>query len=236
MKKVIGYIRVSSEMQKEKGNSVKNQLNMIQNYCSNGEMELVKVFRDEGISGLKNKRNGLDAMMDVVNRGEVDVVAVYSLSRLGRRLVDVVKWIAELEKKGVEFHSIKEGFGSGVVGKLMMNILGSINEFEVSVLGERISDVKQYKKNQMKVYGGKICYGWDREGDCLVINPVEYRWLGLMSDLRESGWSYHRIANYMNNQGVESKEGCQWYGNSVRSVLLNRVLELCVENRMECVE
>ena len=40
----------------------------------------------------------------------------------------------------------------------------------------------------------------------------------------------------MNNQGVLSKEGCQWYGNSVRSVLLNRVLELCVEHKVECVE
>ena len=40
MKRVIGYIRVSSEMQKVRGNSVKNQFNMIKNYCSNGEMEL----------------------------------------------------------------------------------------------------------------------------------------------------------------------------------------------------
>ena len=227
MKRVIGYIRVSSEIQKEKGNSIKSQINSIKNYCNSDDMELVEIFRDEGISGLKSSRDGLNRMMDRINKGDVDVVMVYNLSRLGRKLVDVVKWISSLEKKGVEFHSIKEGFGDGVVGKLILNILGSINEFEVSVLGERISDVKQYKKSKMEVYGGRICYGWNRVDDKLIINPSEYKNLELMMDLRDSGWSYHRISKYMNDQGILSKEGCQWYGNSVRSVLLNRVLDVC---------
>ena len=54
MKKVIGYIRVSTEYQKLKGNSVKNQIQSIKNYCSVNDLELVKIYEDKGISGMSN--------------------------------------------------------------------------------------------------------------------------------------------------------------------------------------
>ena len=54
MKKVIGYIWVSSEYQKIKGNSVKNQIQSIKNYCSVNDLELVKIYEDKGISGMSN--------------------------------------------------------------------------------------------------------------------------------------------------------------------------------------
>jgi DNA invertase Pin-like site-specific DNA recombinase len=54
MKKVIGYIRVSTEYQKIKGNSVKNQIQSIKNYCSVNDLELVKIYEDKGISGMSN--------------------------------------------------------------------------------------------------------------------------------------------------------------------------------------
>ena len=50
MKKVIGYVRVSSEIQKEKDNSVRSQVNSIRNWCGNGDYELVEIFKDEGVS------------------------------------------------------------------------------------------------------------------------------------------------------------------------------------------
>ena len=61
--------------------------------------DLVGMFQDEGISGLRNDREGLNKMMSVIKRDNVDMVVVYSLSRLGRKLVDVIGWIDDLEKK-----------------------------------------------------------------------------------------------------------------------------------------
>ena len=176
MKKVIGYVRVSTEIQVERDNSVRNQTSSIKKYCESVGYDLVGMFQDEGISGLRNDREGLNKMMDVIKRDNIDMVVVYSLSRLGRKLVDVIGWIDDLEKKNVEFLSIKENFGSsGVVGKLMMNILGSINEFEVGVLSERIRDVKKFKKSKKEVYGGKICFGWKRDNDVLVRDEGELK-------------------------------------------------------------
>ena len=227
MKKVIGYVRVSTEIQVEKDNSVRNQTSSIKKYCESVGYDLVGMFQDEGISGLRNDREGLNKMMSVIKRDNVDMVVVYSLSRLGRKLVDVIGWIDDLEKKNVEFLSIKENFGSsGVVGKLMMNILGSINEFEVGVLSERIRDVKKFKKNKKEVYGGKICFGWKRDNDILIRDEDELKVLDDINDMRVMGWSYIRISNYLNSNGVVSKNGGKWYSSSVRSVYMNGVMEL----------
>ena len=112
MNRVIGYVRVSSENQVEKDNSIRNQIKFIKKYCQDYDYELVDIFKDEGVSGLKKSRDGLNKMMKQINESKIDVVLVYSLSRLGRKLVDVISWVNELERKNIEFLSIKENFGN----------------------------------------------------------------------------------------------------------------------------
>jgi len=117
MNRVIGYVRVSSENQVEKDNSIRNQIKFIKKYCQDYDCELVDIFKDEGISGLKKNRDGLNKMMKQIDESNIDIVLVYSLSRLGRKLVDVISWVNELERKNIEFLSIKENFGNkGVMG------------------------------------------------------------------------------------------------------------------------
>ena len=176
MKKVIGYIRVSTEYQKLKENSINNQIKSINEYCNRNDFDLVEIFEDNGISGLISNRIGLTEMIDKIKSENVDCVIVYSLSRLGRKLKDVIQFIELLEKKNIKFISLKENFNSNdIVGKLMFNILGSINEFEVNILSQRISDVKQYKKSVKEVYCGKILFGTDRIDNKLVKNDKEFR-------------------------------------------------------------
>ena len=227
MKKVIGYIRVSTEYQKLKENSVKNQIQSINEYCSRNEFDLVEIFEDNGISGLISNRIGLTEMIDKIKSENIDCVIVYSLSRLGRKLKDVIQFIELLERKNIKFISLKENFNSNdIVGKLMFNILGSINEFEVDILSQRISDVKQYKKSVKEVYCGKILFGTERIDNKLVKNEDEFKVLELINELRKSGNSYFKISKYLNDHNILSKENKCWYGSSVRSVYQNGVLDL----------
>ena len=154
MKKVVGYIRVSTTLQKEKGNSISNQIDLIKKYCNQNELQLDRIFEDKGISGMSNKRIGLNDMFDNIKNSDIDGLIVYSLSRLGRKLKDVIDFIDVLSKNDIRFISLKENFNNNdIVGKLMFNILGSINEFEVNLLSQRIKDFKQYKKNSnFKIY------------------------------------------------------------------------------------
>ncbi len=227
MKKVIGYCRVSSVIQMEKDNSIKNQKKQIRDYCKRLDLELIDVYVDEGISGLKNNRDGLNELLNIVKKGNIEGVVVYSLSRLGRKLTDVIGWIELLSKKNIDFISIKENFNvNEIYGKLMLNILGSLNEFEVNVLGERIRDVKQFKKSKNEVYCGDILFGMYKRNGKLIKNRHELKTLKLIKDLREKeSMSYNRISEYLNDKGILSKNKCQWYSNSVSSVYNNGVIQ-----------
>ena len=172
-------------------------------------------------------RDGLNEMFDEIIKNDVDILLVYSLSRLGRKLKDVIGFVEKLSKNNIKFISIKENFNNDdVMGKLMMNILGSINEFEVDILSDRIKDVKRYKKSKNEVYTGKILFGKYKRKGKLVKNNNEMKILRLIKRLREiDKLSYNKISNYLNNENIKSKEKCQWYSSSVRSVYLNGVLK-----------
>ena len=225
MKKVVGYIRISSEIQKLKGSSIKSQSNQIKKYCDLQNFDLVKIYKDEGISGMKKDRLGLNNIFDDIKNSDIDCVIVYSLSRLGRKLKDVIEFIDELSKNNIQFISLKENFNNNdIVGKLMFNILGSINEFEVNLLSQRIKDVKQFKKSRNEVYCGNILFGKKRIGKKLVDNDEELKVLNIIDKMRSENISYNKISNYLNDNNILSKEKGKWYGSSVRSVYLNGIL------------
>ena len=77
MKKVIGYCRVSTEIQKEKDNSIKSQIKFITDYCQFNKLDLVNVFKDEGISGKISDRLGLNEMFEEIKRGTVTELMEY---------------------------------------------------------------------------------------------------------------------------------------------------------------
>jgi site-specific DNA recombinase len=225
--KVLGYCRVSSESQKLKDNSIKSQISYINEYCSRLNYDLVNIFKDEGISGKIKNRDGLNELFDVIKKDNIDCLIVYSISRLSRKLKDVLEFIDVLEKNDVKFISVKENINCNeVVGKLMLGLLGSVNEFEVNLLGDRIKDVKRYKKSKKEVYGGKILFGWYRRGNKLVRNIKELEVLKLIVKLREEdNLSYFKISDYLNDNNINSKEKKKWYGSSCRKIYLdNRFL------------
>ena len=172
-------------------------------------------------------RVGLSELMDKVKTKDIEGVVVYSLSRLGRKLTKVVDVIESFKKNNIDFISIKENFNvNEIYGKLVLQILGSLNEFEVNVMGERIRDVKQNKKSKSEVYCGDILYGMYRRGDKLIKNNYELKTLHKIKEMRDNGISYNKIANYLNDLEIPSKNKSIWYSSSVRSVYQNGVIEM----------
>ena len=132
---------------------------------------------------------------------------------------DVVEFVDIIKKKQIEFHSIKEGINNvSNVGGLIINILSSINQFEVEMLRNRISEVKQYKKSKDLVYGNLI-YGKSKDGNRLIDNIDELKTIKYMKYLRKKGYSYFKISDRLNKRNIKSKNGNQWYGSGVRNVL-----------------
>src|SRR5450755_2104326 len=87
MKRVAIYLRVSTDKQ-----TTDNQRQELEAVAVRSGWQVIKVYEDAGISGSKgrDKRPGLDAMLRAVNAREFDMVAAWSVDRLGRSLTDLL--------------------------------------------------------------------------------------------------------------------------------------------------
>ena len=107
----------------------------------------------------------------------------------------------------------------------MLNIMGSLNEFEVNIMSERIKDVKRNLKNKNEVYCGDILFGMYRRGNRLIKHNSEIEVLKLIKKYRDDGVSYFKISDMLNSDGIKSKNKGKWYGSSVRGVYMNGMIE-----------
>ena len=106
-------------------------------------------------------------------------------------------------------------------GRLVLNVLMSVAQWERETIGERTKDALQFKIKKGERCG-KVRFGYNLGGDgkMLVPNAVEQEAIRLMSQLRTAGKSYPGIAAELNVRGVQTKEGKPWQPMTVRNILL----------------
>jgi DNA invertase Pin-like site-specific DNA recombinase len=137
MKRVAIYLRVSTSKQ-----DTDNQRRELEAVAARSGWHVVKVYEDAGISGAKgrDKRPGLDAMLKAVNAREFDMVAAWSVDRLGRSLTDLLGILQSLHDKGVDLFLHQQGLDtSTTAGKAMFQMLGVFAEFERGIIRERVN-------------------------------------------------------------------------------------------------
>ena len=135
-KRVALYVRVSTDHQ-----SVRNQEIELQAVAERHGWTVVAVYRDQGISGAKgrDKRPGLDKLLQAVARKEFDMVAAWSVDRLGRSLIDLVGILQEFHAKGVDLYLHQQGLDTSTPsGRAMFQMLGVFAEFERAMIRERV--------------------------------------------------------------------------------------------------
>ena len=136
IKRVALYVRVSTDHQ-----SVKNQQIELQAVAERHSWQIVTVFKDQGISGARGRdqRPGLDKLLQAVARKEFDMVAAWSVDRLGRSLIDLVGILQEFHAKHVDLYLHQQGIDTTTPsGKAMFQMLGVFAEFERAIIRERV--------------------------------------------------------------------------------------------------
>ena len=101
----------------------------------------MKVFEDAGFSGGTGRedRPGLDELLKTVARHEIDMVAAWSVDRLGRSLMDLLALLKELHAKGVDLFLHQQGLDTSTPsGRAMFQMLGVFGEFERAMIRERV--------------------------------------------------------------------------------------------------
>ena len=150
-KRVAIYLRVSTG-----GQTTENQLQDLRAVAEQRGWEVVEVYADRGVSGAKGRetRPAFDSLAKDAARGRFDVVAAWSLDRLGRSLHHVVSFMAELNELGVELYLHKQAVDSTTAaGKAMLAMCGVFAEFERSMIVERINAGLRRARAQGKQLG-----------------------------------------------------------------------------------
>ncbi len=178
------YARVSTGSQ-----STENQLRELREAAERLGWVVSAEFVDHGISGAKGRKDRpqLDAMLKGVSRKEFDVVASWSVDRLGRSLVDLVTMLQELHATNVDLYLHKQGINTTTpAGKAMFQMMGVFAEFEREMIRDRVNAglavVKATGKNK---HGEQVTLGRPK-----VSTKVEKQ----IMELRAEGFGILKIA------------------------------------------
>src|SRR5215475_6873633 len=136
MKRAVLYLRVSTIDQ-----TTANQERELREIAARSGLDIVKVYKDHGISGAKgrDKRPGFNAMCRDATKRQFDVVMAWSVDRLGRSLQDLVGFLSELHALGIDLFLHQQGLDTRTpAGKAMFGMMGVFAEFERSMIQERV--------------------------------------------------------------------------------------------------
>ncbi|CAK6481355.1 recombinase family protein [Peribacillus castrilensis] len=137
---IIGYARVSTIDQ-----NLDRQISVLNEY---GCEKIVK----EKFTGTIKDRKGLHQLFDVIRNG--DTVVVESISRLGRKTLDILNIIQQFEETGVQFISLKENMDTRTsTGKAMFQMMCVIAELERNLIAERVKEGLEASKKRGKTLG-----------------------------------------------------------------------------------
>ena len=144
------YSRVSTAQQ-----TTENQRLELERVAAARGWNIVQTFNDEGISGAKGRdeRPGLDALLKAASRRQFDLIAVWSIDRLGRSLQHLVTTVNDLQAVGVALYIHQQQLDTTTPsGKLCFSMFGAFAEFEHNLIRERVKvGIERAKKNGVKL-------------------------------------------------------------------------------------
>ena len=151
IKRVALYLRVSTQDQR-----TENQLRELTEVANRTGWNVVATFTDTGISGAKGRKDrpGYDKLLKAVTRREVDLVAAWSVDRLGRSLTDLLSFLGEIHAKGCDLYLHQQGLDTSTpAGRAMFQMMGVFAEFERAIIRERVMVGLARAKAEGKVLG-----------------------------------------------------------------------------------
>jgi site-specific DNA recombinase len=203
--KIIAYCRVSTEEQASQGYSLGAQEAKLRAYCDLYGHQLLEVVIDGGQSAKTLNRPGLQRSLQALRDGQAEGLLVLKLDRLTRSVKDLGHLLEDYFSK-FNLLSVSEQIDTSTAGgRLMLNLLASISQWERECTGERTKAALQHKK----ALGHKL------GAPCLTDSVTIAR----LRELRAEGLTYEMVAETMNLEGHLTKRGGAWYSSTVYYVL-----------------
>jgi DNA invertase Pin-like site-specific DNA recombinase len=209
--RAVAYVRVSTEKQADKGVSLEAQQATVEQYAQLYDLELVDVIIDAGASAKTLQRPGLQRALWMLKSGRATALLVVKLDRLTRRVQDLGLLLEKYFATGkFALLSVTEQIDTrSATGRLLLNILISVAQWEREAAGERTSAVLQHKAAQGEFTGGAAPYGYrlTADGDRVEPDPAEQRVIEQARVLRSKGLALRKVAGILAGRGFRSRSG-----------------------------
>lgn len=223
MTRTIAYLRVSTDKQADRGVSLDAQKAKVEAYATLYGLELVDVVIDAGVSAKTLDRPGLTRALTAIAAGEAAALLVVKLDRLTRSVIDLGTLIdRHFGDKGAALMSVSEQIDTrSAAGRLVLNVLMSVAQWEREAIGERTSAAMAHKAARGEYTGGRAPYGFTiaDDGATLVKLPAEQAVIAEARELRASGLSLRAIAAELDKRGLRSRKGKTFAATQVKRMV-----------------
>lgn len=238
MRKVATFSRVSTEMDSQK-TSILNQEEIYNSWIEKNKCILYKSYIDDGVSGTKAyKRIEWLKMLEDGKSKKYDILLCKSYSRFGRNMIETLGAIKELREKGIRIIFIEDNLDSEA-DSTKFGLFSWISEQESQNTSKRIKTVFEHFKEVGKIYNCVAPYGYDYDPNIknFVVNENEAKIVRRVFKLYLQGNGTNKIASILVDEGVPSKKGGTWRGNTIKNMILNEVyLGTLVQNKSQSID
>lgn len=220
-KKAALYTRVSTEDQAKEGFSLDAQLEKLNAYCTARGWDVADIYVDDGYSGRNIRRPAYTRLIEEMDAW--DTLLVIKMDRIHRNSKNFMIMMEKLKEQEKEFVSMTESLDtSTAMGRFVMDIIQRIAQLESEQIGERVYDgMEQKARTNGGSLGFNIPYGYDYKNKTLVINSKEKEYVKTIFDLYLQGWGMKKIADYLNDHNIPTKQKKSWAGQTVSRILKN---------------
>lgn len=223
--KVAIYVRVSTMEQAIEGYSIPAQITTLKHYCTGFQHIVYKVYHDAGISGKSIKdRPGMMQLIEDAKENKFDAVLVWKLSRLSRSLLDLLSIVEILTQHNISFISYSEKFDTSTpTGKMLLQMLGSIAEFERNTIIENVK-FGLNERFQQGYSKSSIPFGYIYKDKKAVIAPEyaeQIKYVFETYNNSKDGNCITELADYLNLKGYRTRFNGLWTRQTIREMLDN---------------
>jgi site-specific DNA recombinase len=210
--KAIGYARVSTDKQADRGVSLEAQTEKIRAMTVVHSAELAEIIVEAGESAKSLNRPGMQRLLALVDSGEFNAVIVAKLDRLTRSVKDLCELLERFDWRGVALISVAESLDtSSAAGRLVLNIMTAVSQWEREAIGERTRDALSHKRaNGERVGNIQFGYRLCADGKHVEPDPAEQAVLDEIRDLRQNGHTLRGIAAALNHRSFRTRRGSTW--------------------------
>lgn len=228
------YVRVSTTEQAEEGYSADEQIHVLREYCELNDYTVYDEYIDRGISGKNiSGRPAVQRLLQDAEQKQFDVVLVWKMNRLARKMVDLMNIVELLNSKNIAFRSYTEKYETeSPTGKLQFQMMAAIAEYERNNIAENVKMGMLARAKEGRWNGGQVL-GYDvvalpsenkkRKDTHLVVNEKEANVIRVIFQMYTSGHGYKSIANCINKKGYRTKKGKTFSLNAIKTIVTNPV-------------